>query len=1184
MKPDGVATAAMESTETLEAGPVVEAAPLGEEPQEQVPPPEEKQPAEEKQLAEETAPPAAKEGNSKLAAGKAKPKGQAGGPAKGKANSTGGKAAGAAGPGSRPGTAQNRSAVNGVQKPLANGVAKKATAAATGTEKKKVTMASVAPTKRPVGSATGTPSSSSTPNKMADRKPTGSARPVSAAGANSTSTNGTKAGAGAAQPNKKPAGGTNTARVRPSSAGESTGPAVTRRVLWAGGGANQRDAAAAAVATVAAATAVVAASAPQPSLESAATAAEAGVAAEPVESPASAPETPLLDIAAAEPLQAQAARPPFPSARSTPEEEAPPPPPPPSQPTGAVPEEAVLGQDRPATPPELTADSEGLPPASAGPVPEEHEPGQEEERHVAEVPKPVAAVEPQRPQEEPEPAPAPDFFRSTPKPEEEEEDDDEEEEEDEVEERQVAIEKADEEINDDDDEEEKDGSQPVSVSEMSETQPTEEDEGEEGYAGSGAAPSLPDARERSESRGGGGAAVSEMDSEDVSCSQQGVSELSAPQSDAGLLEGTESIDDLGDASLKGAEGEGASVGSPDIEAVPEIPGNELEEEDEEEEDEEEGDRVCDMEVGSERAEDPRQALKEEEDEDVDMASEGVTESGLESYGNADEDDFAEEERAVDNLLAAQSSSETSTPEELKDYDSSSGVESRSEEKPPEQRPPGGRPEVEQDLGIHLERGDGEDEEEEEAETLPADEVLGDAPTEPASAPSSRSRSAASSEDEASDTEGEAQVGEPDPHGVDNLAFEKVAAAAAAGDTAAALSALEEEAAEEEEEEEASLMGGEGDGDTPQSANSAASYVFDSNAHSTTESCGKSPGIFSLENEDQLPEEIKELNLRAAAGQGDGEAVGPPVDLLPLQEGALELSAPGGGEGEGEQEYLFCEKAGYPQAGGGGVGREASPLPGSPESPASPPPGQEGDPVLPCYAALCEKTDSALAGGGQNEGGHLLRWSPELLGGEQPQPEEQQPQQQRQGGEAPLHWEIPCEETQPACRQEQECKEQQQQQNKTAPVAVLLSPSSALSTIYEAMETTDEEEEGEGVWIRREGAEECGELQAATGKEEDLHSQERPDPQRPLLELDWVNKAEMVQQLINQTLLLAGERCPLLLTGSGGTLSPLESSRWPELLSPLDPPGASITAVTSYSPEDHGCSQGDWTVVELETHH
>uniref|UniRef100_W5MI15 BTB/POZ domain-containing protein n=1 Tax=Lepisosteus oculatus TaxID=7918 RepID=W5MI15_LEPOC len=152
--------------------------------------------------------------------------------------------------------------------------------------------------------------------------------------------------------------------------------------------------------------------------------------------------------------------------------------------------------------------------------------------------------------------------------------------------------------------------------------------------------------------------------------------------------------------------------------------------------------------------------------------------------------------------------------------------------------------------------------------------------------------------------------------------------------------------------------------------------------------------------------------------------------------------------------------------------------------------------------------------------------------------------------------------------EQECKEQQQQQNKTAPVAVLLSPSSALSTIYEAMETTDEEEEGEGVWIRREGAED----------------QERPDPQRPLLELDWVNKAEMVQQLINQTLLLAGERCPLLLTGSGGTLSPLESSRWPELLSPLDPPGASITAVTSYSPEDHGCSQGDWTVVELETHH
>ncbi len=96
-------------------------------------------------------------------------------------------------------------------------------------------------------------------------------------------------------------------------------------------------------------------------------------------------------------------------------------------------------------------------------------------------------------------------------------------------------------------------------------------------------------------------------------------------------------------------------------------------------------------------------------------------------------------------LSSHSSSETSTPEELRDYDSSSGVESRSDK---QQTPvPAMQTDIEQDLGIHLERGDGE---EEEAETLPADEVLGDAATAPASVPSSPSTSG----DEASDTEGE----------------------------------------------------------------------------------------------------------------------------------------------------------------------------------------------------------------------------------------------------------------------------------------------------------------------------------------------------------------------------------------------------------------------------------------------
>ncbi|KPP75697.1 hypothetical protein Z043_105036 [Scleropages formosus] len=93
---------------------------------------------------------------------------------------------------------------------------------------------------------------------------------------------------------------------------------------------------------------------------------------------------------------------------------------------------------------------------------------------------------------------------------------------------------------------------------------------------------------------------------------------------------------------------------------------------------------------------------------------------------------------------------------------------------------------------------------------------------------------------------------------------------------------------------------------------------------------------------------------------------------------------------------------------------------------------------------------------------------------------------------------------------------------------------------------------------------------------------------PQLELDWDKKVDIVQQLINQTLLLAGDSCPPLLLlpgGGGGTLSPLESSLWPSLLPPLTPSSATVTSVSSFSPEDQGSSpQGEWTVVELETHH
>ncbi|CAL8285880.1 unnamed protein product [Boreogadus saida] len=538
--------------------------------------------------------------------------------------------------------------------------------------------------------------------------------------------------------------------------------------------------------------------------------------------------------------------------------------------------------------------------------------------------------------------------------------------------------------------------------------------------------------------------LSGMESEDVSSScassrQQGVSDLSSTQHMA-LLDGTQSSDALVDSSLRGSEGDGGFMGSPNVET---LAGEEDEDEDEE--------RMDDMDVSSERAEGQRhqkdfrqqeqeeeeqEEEEQEEDEDVEMHSEGVTESGLESCENADEDDLNEGER-LDNLnrggaqpalspasawgqnnpfadpwaqpavppaaaahspgsdrgaaedqtptrgsparspaqawlgaggpslapqselhgaqeeeeeeeeeeqaqeeallaappmsqsstlsgaaLAAHSGSETSTPEELHDYDSSSGVESRSDK---QQTPvPSARhADLDQDLGIHLEKGDGE---EEEAETLPADEVMGAGPpTAPASGPSSVSASG----DEASDAEGEMHMKD----------------APAGGDPAA----LEEE---------------DGGGATPQSANSVASYAFDctnsnSNAHSTAESCGKSPGIFSLENEDQLPEEcspalITEMTLTPGAAQGPDPPLGQdpplgrPVDLLPLghpAEGLEQIHFGLGGKGVEPREHHL-------------LGEEEDEEDEEEEEEEE----EEGEKEDPYYSTtICDKTDSFLAG-------------------------------------------------------------------------------------------------------------------------------------------------------------------------------------------------------------------------------
>ncbi|XP_038835256.1 mucin-5AC-like [Salvelinus namaycush] len=894
---------------------------------------------------------------------------------------------------------------------------------------------------------------------------------------------------------------------------------------------------------------------------------------------------------------------------------------------------------------------------------------------------------------------------------------------------------------DEEEDEEREGTQQVSVSEMSGSQPTEESRpGSAGPAGSGWR--------------AGGTLLSELDSE-VSCSQQGASELSAP----GVLEGTESMDDLGDASLKGAidmEGMSASAGSPDFEKVPDIPTNDFDDDDED------GDRVCDMEVGSERADDPRRVRRDEdEDDDVEMASEGVTESGLESYGNADEDDFAEDER-LDNLnqalpapllpsalaaqwdqpnpnsfcdpwaqphpqaasaspltptspsdpwqadmetptqysaqpwlqlaatpfvpalhepshqpspaspleketlaplhslspmaasghgmshsstlsateLAVHSSSETSTPEELCDYNSSSGVESRSE---------GGKlhtlpaalapvlslqPELE-DLGIHLVREDGDGE---VAETLPANEVPGD----PAISPTSNPSSSSTTEDEASDTEGEAQLYELG-QGIHTAAFDSKPGAQRC------LSALEEG-------EETSGGTDEG-GDTPQSANSAASYAYDmtasntnSNNHSTAESCAKSPGIFSLE---ELPEEAKDPSLIQ-------ELTMPPPQQAASADSLL-VSNPE------EQQYMLC---GTLETELGDMG-DLKPL--DPVLFVAPQQPGEGPRVTqpPYYSTVCENTENSLTGLNVLPQPHYrrdhhpnphcdlltpprltcadlpprsprLQASPQLRRLERHQQQLLELQQRREQQGKPK--EEKDEEVRKKREKEMKKKEAEQQQEEeklreelkqrqqimqwqqeleeqaqqTAPqqqpqkgqATVLLSPSSGLHTIYEALESDEEgkeievnvqleqreearlEKEVDGNSDRREVLDEDGADSNSTStlspSPDSAEQEESRDvsPECPSpLDLDWGKKVDIVQQLINQTLLLTGDGCSSLLLLPGGTLSPLEASLWPNLLPPLTPPSATVTSVSSFSPEAPGQSpQGEWTVVELETHH
>ncbi|OCT90327.1 mucin-17 [Xenopus laevis] len=90
-------------------------------------------------------------------------------------------------------------------------------------------------------------------------------------------------------------------------------------------------------------------------------------------------------------------------------------------------------------------------------------------------------------------------------------------------------------------------------------------------------------------------------------------------------------------------------------------------------------------------------------------------------------------------------------------------------------------------------------------------------------------------------------------------------------------------------------------------------------------------------------------------------------------------------------------------------------------------------------------------------------------------------------------------------------------------------------------------------------------------ESERGSQERGGPRGAELGL--------VEQIIGRTLLLAASE-----GGSRSGMRGAELGKWAELLSPLDESRASITSVTSFSPEGDASPQGDWTVVEVETFH
>ncbi|XP_067892872.1 BTB/POZ domain-containing protein 8 isoform X2 [Heterodontus francisci] len=139
------------------------------------------------------------------------------------------------------------------------------------------------------------------------------------------------------------------------------------------------------------------------------------------------------------------------------------------------------------------------------------------------------------------------------------------------------------------------------------------------------------------------------------------------------------------------------------------------------------------------------------------------------------------------------------------------------------------------------------------------------------------------------------------------------------------------------------------------------------------------------------------------------------------------------------------------------------------------------------------------------------------------------------------------------------------------------PSKTLSPIYE-MEVTEDMQQSSEVEV------------SCVHQEENEHFAER----------DWIllkqllgdqdlnygvvncqpEDVNLAQYLINQTLFLSRDACK---TPGKIAVEKEALCKWTELLSPSDDSTASIT-VASLSPEESVSPQGEWTIVELETHH